>query len=151
VLLESNKKAIIEVVEHKPVVAIVPIDCHKNILLVRQYRHPARQYLLEVPAGMVEDGEEPDDAAIRELREEIGYSSNNLRLLGRFWSSPGFTDEYMYCYIAKNLIENKLPADDDEDIRVESVPFDRINKLIKLGEIQDAKTIAILLMAIEVF
>ena len=148
---ESNKKAVREIVEHKPAVAIVPIDDNENVLLVRQYRHPAKQYLLEVPAGLIETEEEPDIAAMRELREEIGYSSNNLRLLGGFWSSPGFTDEYMYCYIARDLVENRLPADDDENIEVESIPITQVHKLIKFGEITDAKTIALLLMAFEIF
>ncbi|SVA23020.1 uncharacterized protein METZ01_LOCUS75874 [marine metagenome] len=127
------------------------MDGDGNILLVRQYRHPAKEHLLEVPAGLIDEGEEPDEAAMRELREEVGYRSTNLRLLGGFWSSPGFTDEYMYCYLANNLVQSSLPSDDDEDITVEKIPLNRIHQLIKLGEIQDAKTIAVILMATEIF
>ena len=127
------------------------MDGDGNILLVRQYRHPAKEHLLEVPAGLIDEGEEPDEAAMRELREEVGYRSTNLRLLGGFWSSPGFTDEYMYCYLANNLVQSSLPSDDDEDITVEKIPLSRIHQLIKLGEIQDAKTIAVILMATEIF
>ena len=119
--------------------------------MVRQYRHPTKEYLLEVPAGLIEEGENPDEAAMRELQEEVGYRSTNLRILGGFWSSPGFTDEYMYCYLARNLVKSSLPSDDDEDITVEKTPLSKIHQLIKLGEIQDAKTIAIILMATEVF
>ena len=93
---DENKNTIIrEVVEHKPAVAIVPIDDEDNVIMVRQYRHPASLNLLEIPAGIIENDEEPDSAALRELQEEIGYTSTNIRLLGGFWSSPGFTDEYM--------------------------------------------------------
>ncbi|MBI50446.1 MAG: ADP-ribose pyrophosphatase [Chloroflexi bacterium] len=149
---DENKKTIIrEVVEHKPAVAIVPIDDEDNVIMVRQYRHPASLNLLEIPAGIIENDEEPDAAALRELQEEIGYTSTNIRLLGGFWSSPGFTDEYMYGYLARNLVESHLPADEDEEISVEKIPINKIQKLIKLGEIQDAKSIALLLMVIYLF
>ena len=118
---------------------------------MRQYRHPASLNLLEIPAGIIENDEEPDAAALRELQEEIGYTSTNIRLLGGFWSSPGFTDEYMYGYLARNLVESHLPADEDEEISVEKIPINKIQKLIKLGEIQDAKSIALLLMVIYLF
>jgi ADP-ribose pyrophosphatase len=148
---QDNKAFVREVVEHKPAVAIVPIDDDDKVIMVRQYRHPTSLNLLEVPAGIIEDGEEPGITALRELQEEIGYTSTNLRLLGGFWSSPGFTDEYMYGYVARNLVENQLSADDDEDISVEKIPINRIGQLIKLGEIQDAKSIALLLMATYLF
>jgi len=149
---DENKKTIIrEVVEHKPAVAIVPIDDEDNVIMVRQYRHPASLNLLEIPAGIIENDEEPDSAALRELQEEIGYTSTNIRLLGGFWSSPGFTDEYMYGYLARNLVESHLPADEDEEISVEKIPINKIQQLIKLGEIQDAKSIALLLMVIYLF
>ena len=151
ITLESGKEIFREVIEYKAAVAIAPIDDDDNILLVRQYRHPTKEYLLEVPAGLIEEGENPDEAAMRELQEEVGYRSTNLRILGGFWSSPGFTDEYMYCYLARNLVKSSLPSDDDEDITVEKIPLSKIHQLIKLGEIQDAKTIAIILMATEVF
>lgn len=148
VLLKTGVKASREVVEHRPAVAIVPVDSENNVLLVRQYRHPAKSDLLEVPAGIIEIGEEPEIAAIRELQEEVGYTSRNLRLLFGFWTSPSFTDEYIYGYLARDLVEKRLPQDFDEDISVEKIPIRRIQKLIRLGEIQDAKSIA-LLMALE--
>ena len=151
ILLENGAQAQREVVEHRPAVAILPIDSENNALLVKQYRHPTSQYILEVPAGLVELDEEPDETAMRELREETGYASKNLRLLGGLWSSPGFTDEYLYCYLAKDLVENRLPADEDEEITVEKIPLSRVDQLIKLGEIQDAKTVAVILMATKLF
>ena len=143
----NDKKHLREVVEHNPAVAILPIDDHGNILFVRQYRHPTKENLLEVPAGIIEEGEHPADTAMRELQEEVGYASANLRPLGGFWSSPGFTDEYLHCFIATSLVKSKLPEDEDEEITIETIHKSKIAKLIKLGEIQDAKTIAILMMA----
>ena len=88
---------------------------------------------------------------MRELQEEIGFTCRNLRALGGFWMSPGYCTEFMYAYVAKDLVPSSLDADDDEDIQVERVPMSRVSKLIRLGEIQDAKTIAALLMAIHLF
>jgi ADP-ribose pyrophosphatase len=147
VSLPDGRETSREVVEHAAAVAIVPIDDEGNTLLVRQYRHPAGQALLEVPAGMVEDGESPDETAQRELQEETGFASRNLRPLGGFWSTPGFCTEFMYAYLAKNLVPSTLANDHDEFIDVERIPMERIPQLIRLGEIQDAKSIAALLMA----
>jgi ADP-ribose pyrophosphatase len=140
-----------EFVAKSNAVVMVPIDNEDNVLLVRQWRHPAGQALLEAPAGGVEEGESADDCAQRELQEEIGYASRNLRALGGFWTTPGFCDEFMYVYLAKDLIESKLPADDDEDIQLERIPLVRVEKLIRLGEITDGKTIAALLMSIHMY
>ena len=150
-LLPDGRQVSREVVVHNGAVVIVPIDQDDHVLLVRQYRHAAGESLLEAPAGTLEDSESPDDCAQRELQEEIGYASTNLRALGGFWSSPGFCTEFIYAYMARNLVESKLSADDDEDIGVERVPTSRIPELIRLGEIRDAKTIAALLMAMYLF
>jgi ADP-ribose pyrophosphatase len=107
--------------------------------------------LLEAPAGVIDPDESPDDCAQRELREETGYASRNLRALGGFWSSPGFCTEFMYPYLAKDLVESRLDPDDDEDIEVQRFSVSRISQLIRLGEIQDAKTIASLLMTLHLF
>ncbi len=136
-----------EVVHHPGAVAIAPIDADGNVLMVRQYRHAAERYLLEIPAGVLESGESPDDTAQRELQEEVGFASRNLRALGGLYMSPGFCDEFIYIYIAKDLVPSRLPGDEDEDITVERVPMDRVEKLIRLGEIQDGKSVAALLMA----
>lgn len=147
VALPSGRQTTREVVEHDAAVVIVPIDSENNVLLVRQYRYPAEQTLLEAPAGVVNDSESPDDCAQRELQEETGFAARNLRPLGAFWTTPGFCTEFMYAYLAKDLVPSKLNADDDESIQVEKFPVSRIPQLIRLGEIQDAKTIAALLMA----
>ncbi len=151
VLLPNGRNATREVVEHRPSVVVVPIDADGNAILVRQYRYPADQVLLEAPAGVVEESETPDDCAMRELQEEIGFSSRDLRALGGFWVSPGYCTEFMYAYLAKDLVPGRLEADADESIEVERVSISRVSRLIRLGEIQDAKTIAALLMAVYLF
>ena len=147
VLLDLGFETNIDIVEHKPAVSIVPIDEKDRLIMVRQYRHPSSRQLLEIPAGIIEDGEDPEETALRELQEETGFSSKNLRLMTGFWSSPGFTNEYMYAFIAKDLLESKLPQDEDEDISVEKIPLDQVERLIKFGEIEDAKSIACIMMA----
>ena len=151
VLLPNGRNATREVVEHRPSVVVVPIDADGNAILVRQYRYPAEQVLLEAPAGVVEESETPDDCAMRELQEEIGFSSRDLRVLGGFWMSPGYCTEFMYAYLAKDLVPSRLEADADESIEVQRVSISRVSRLIRLGEIQDAKTIAALLMAVYLF
>ena len=146
-LMPSGQEITREVVQHPGAVAIIPIDHDDNVLLVRQYRYAAGQSLLELPAGVLESGESPDDTAQRELQEEIGYASMNLRALGGVYSSPGFCTEFLYLYVARDLVPSRLPGDDDEDITVETIPMSRVDQLIRLGEIQDAKTVAGLLMA----
>ena len=151
VLMPDGSRITRELVHHPGAVAIVPIDDDDNVLMVRQYRYAAGQSLLEIPAGVLEDGESPDDTAQRELQEEVGFASRNLRALGGLYSSPGFCDEFLYMYIARDLVASSLPGDDDEDISVERIPISRIDRLIRVGEIQDAKTVAGLLMAVHLF
>lgn len=151
IVLGNSEEFKREVVEHNTAVTMVPIDNNENVLLVRQYRHPTQLTLLETPAGIVEELESPDEAAQRELREEVGYGSYDLRIMGGFWTSPGFCTEFMYAYIAKDLRPSPLEQDSDENILVEKLPLSRITQLIRLGEIQDSKTITALLMAIHLF
>ena len=146
VLLPNGAQSTREVVDHDNAVVIVPVDSEDNVLLVRQYRYPVEATLLEAPAGIIEDSEDPDEAAQRELQEETGYASKSLTPMGGFWSSPGFCTEFMYAYLARDLVPSPLSPDDDEFIEVERQPISRIPQLIRLGEIQDAKTIAALLM-----
>ncbi len=145
--LPGGRESTREVVEHAASVVIVPVDADGNVLLVRQFRYPVGHSLLEAPAGGVETGESPDDSAQRELQEETGYASRGLLALGGFWMSPGYCTEYMHAYLARELVPSQLNPDEDEDITVERVPIDRIKKLVRWGEIKDAKTVAALYMA----
>ena len=146
--LRNGGRAIREVVEHRPAVVLVPIDPDGNMVLVRQYRYPAGETLLEAPAGIIEESETPLACAQRELQEETGYRARHLKALGSFWTTPGFSDELMYGYVATGLEPSRLEPDDDEDITVERIPPSQVTELIQRGEIRDAKTIAALLMVI---
>jgi len=151
VLLDNGRETEREVVDHRPAVVIVPIDESDNVIMIRQFRYPTENTILEVPAGIVETSESPMECAQRELQEEIGYMARNMRSIGGFWASPGFCNEYLHAYTARDLIPSKLPADEDENIEIQRIPLSSIPKLIRCGEIEDAKSIAALLMATTVF
>jgi ADP-ribose pyrophosphatase len=136
-----------EIVEHAPVVAIVPIDEDGDVILVRQYRLAAEEGLLEVPAGLVDEGEDLEAAAQRELQEETGYRADELRRLGGFFVSPGFCTEFIHIFLATGLIESSLDGDEDEDIVVERVPLREAVHLVRSGGIKDAKSVAGILLA----
>jgi len=146
--LSSGKKTKREIVEHAGCTAIVAIDSENNILLVRQYRKAAEMMLLEIPAGGIEPGEKPLDSARRELEEETGFSAARWEELSLFYTSPGFTTEYMHLYLATDLKPAKRAPDDDENIELVRVPLKKAPELIASREICDAKSIAGLLMAL---
>jgi ADP-ribose pyrophosphatase len=131
-----------EIVEHGDAVAVVPIDKDGNILLVKQYRTAAGKDLLEIPAGGIEQGENPLDTVKRELQEEIGYLPNKITSLGGFYASPGYNTEYLYLYFASDLVPAKLHAEDTDSIEVVPVPIKSITDYIKSGKICDSKSIA---------
>ena len=148
VTVSNGNKTIREVVDHPGAVAIVPITNDEKILLVRQYRYAAQKFLLEIPAGTLEIGEDPRVAAIRELREETGFSANILKDLTGFWTAPGFCTEFIHGYIARELQEDPLSPDDDEFFEIEEIRIDDVKDLIRRGQIQDAKSISCLLATI---
>ncbi len=141
----SGKRTTREIVEHSDCVAVVAIDDQDNVLLVRQFRHAVGKFLLEIPAGSVESGEEPIDCVRRELQEEIGYLPQKIDELGGFYAIPGYGTEYLHCYLASNLVLSRLVAEDTDDIELVRVPRGQIPQLIASGEICDAKSIAALL------
>ena len=138
-----------EIAEHGASVCIVPVDSQGNVLLVRQYRKPVEDQLLEVPAGGVEPGESPLEAAVRELQEEVGFAAREIQLLSSFWISPGWCTEFMSAYLATELEPASLPADYDENIAVVPVPLSEVEGLMRSGEIKDLKSIASLLLAVK--
>jgi ADP-ribose pyrophosphatase len=133
-----------EIVEHPGSVAIVAVDGDQRIWLVRQLREAARKQLVELPAGARDEGEEPLEAAKRELREECGLTGGNWQELAAFWTTPGFCREYMHLYLAEGV--NAGDADPDEDEDVEIVHWHVEELAAKLGEIEDAKTLVGLLL-----
>ena len=141
----GGKKTTREVVEHSNCIAVVAIDEHNNVLLVRQFRYPVDRFLLEIPAGGIDPGEEPVDSVRRELQEEIGYFPRKTDRLGGFYAVPGYGTEYLHCFLATDLMPGRLVAEDTDDIELVRVSPDEIPRLIASGEICDAKSIAALL------
>jgi len=144
---EGDTTYVREVVRHPGSAVIVPVFSDDTVALIRQYRHPARRYLLEVPAGSLDQGETPDAGAARELEEELGFRAGVLEKLSEFFVSPGFLEEKMWLYLATDLTETAQRLDDDEIVEVVRVPFSSALQMITNGEIADAKTIIGLMLA----
>jgi ADP-ribose pyrophosphatase len=141
----SGEKTTREIVEHDDCVVIVALDKEGNVLLVSQFRQPTGKELLEIPAGGINNGEDPAQAACRELQEETGYFPQKLSKLGGFYSAPGYCTEYLHLYLATDLVFDPLQAEDTEDIELTRVALADIPELITSGDICDAKSIAGLL------
>ena len=139
-----------ETIAHNDAVTILPVDDDGQVWLVRQYRHPAGKYLLELPAGVAESGEDPAMSAMRELQEEIGMGARSLDKIGGFWLAPGYSTEYMHVFIARDLFESRLPGDDDESIQIEKMNLDAALKLAEKGEFEDSKTLIALMWAAKI-
>ena len=144
---EADRTYIREVVHHPGSAVILPAFDDGTIALVKQYRHPAVKYLLELPAGTLNDRESPEHGAARELEEELGMVASNLEKLSEFFVSPGFCEEKMWLYLATGLTPTAQRLEDDELIEVVRLPIDRALQMITDGEIEDAKTIIGLLLA----
>jgi ADP-ribose pyrophosphatase len=125
----------------------VPVFDDGSVGLVRQYRHPAVRYLLEVPAGTLRRGEIPEEGAARELEEELGLVCGSMEKLSEFFVSPGFLEEKMWIFLATQLTETQQRLEDDELIEVVRLPLSQALNLITTGEIEDAKTIIGLMLA----
>jgi ADP-ribose pyrophosphatase len=147
VRLPNGQVAFLDIVEHPGAVTLIPIDSQDRILFVRQYRHAAGLDLLELPAGTLEEGEEPEVCAHREVREETGMSAGKMRKIGGFLLAPGYSTEYLTIYLATDLYPDPLQGDDDEFISVENIPLKKVPELISQGVIQDAKSLAAWLLA----
>jgi ADP-ribose pyrophosphatase len=130
-----------EIVVHPGAVCIVARPTPDQVILIRQYRHAAGRELLEIPAGTLHAGEDPRECAIRELEEEAGYLASTMIERGRFWTTPGFTTEFMYLYEATNLTRTQINPDEDEVIEVDIVSRSEALRFIDDGLVQDAKSI----------
>jgi ADP-ribose pyrophosphatase len=128
------------IVQHPGSAVIMPVDAKKRILLVKQYRLPARRFLWELPAGKIDAGETPLQAAKRELKEETGCKAKQWTKLAEFYPSPGFLAEKMTIYLAQELVEGEATPMDDERIEKKWFAAKEIEEMLRSGKILDAKT-----------
>ena len=145
VSLPNDELAFREIVKHKEGVCIIPVF-DNEIIFVSQFRSGAEKVLLELPAGIVDENESPLDAAMRELQEETKYSSTNITYLGRYYSSPGFTNELVHLYLAEDLFESPLAEDKDEFIELHRYNVKQLKRLLTSNTITDMKTALGLMM-----
>jgi ADP-ribose pyrophosphatase len=145
--LSTGEKGLREVVHHPGGVVVVAQKDENTILMVKQYRYPIKQISLELPAGRLEKDENPDLAIKRELEEETGFVAKSWKSLGYIYTTPGICDEKLYLYHATDLIFKEQKPDEGEIIEHFEYAIKEIFKLIKTGEINDAKTICALMRA----
>ncbi|MGN1334580.1 MAG: NUDIX hydrolase [Anaerovoracaceae bacterium] len=135
-----------EIVEHNGGAVMAALTEDKKLIMVRQYRKPAGKVILEVPAGKIDPGEKPLDAAIRELKEETGYTATKVELLTEFYPSVGYSEEKLYLYLCTGLTPGETCFDENEAIDIEEIRLDKLFKMAMSGEIDDAKTLIAILM-----
>jgi ADP-ribose pyrophosphatase len=145
-ILENGRELTRDVIRHNGSVVILAVDDAKSkrdpmIVMERQYRHAAREFLLEVPAGKMEEGEDALAAAKRELLEETGFKAKRWRKMIRYFASPGFLGEFMQVFLAEGLTLGDAQPEYDEQIEIEMMPFSRLLKMIHEGKIHDGKTL----------
>ena len=147
VKLPNGNVVRLEIIRHRGAAAVVPVDEEGRAVLIRQYRHATAGYLLEVPAGTLDPGEAPEACALREVEEETGLRAARLTPLGWIWTTPGFTDERIWLYLATGLTPTQSAHESDEVITVERLPFAEAVRMATAGEITDAKSVCAILRA----
>jgi len=143
----DGKQRDYDLIDIQNAVTILPVDDEGLVYFVRQYRIGAGGFLLELPAGKVEADEEPLRTAEREVREETGMSAGEMLPLGEFYMTPGYANEYMYCYLARGLRHDPLTPDSDEFLDLVKIPLAKVREMVAAGEIKDSKSLAVLLLA----
>jgi ADP-ribose pyrophosphatase len=140
--LPNGKQSKREIVKHPGAVAVIPITKDKKIVFVEQYRKPLEKSLVEIPAGKLDNNEQPLMAAIRELEEETGYTAKDLSFVTSFYTSPGFADEIIHLYITDSIerLENPVTGDEDEFVDVVELTLDEAKQYVEDERIHDAKT-----------
>lgn len=145
ILLPNGHPAFREYIRHQGAVCVVPLTEQKDIILVEQYRYPMKNLTLEIPAGKLDPGETPLQGAVRELEEETGLRNADLRFIGELYTSPAILTEVIHMYIATGFTAGEQHPDDDEFVRLVTMPLDKAVQKILDGEIKDAKTQAAVL------
>lgn len=143
--LPDGSMALREVVEHPGGVAVLPLEDDGTVWCVRQFRYPFSETLLEIPAGKLETGEEPEQAARRELSEETGLEAGELRYLGRHYCSPGYNSEILHIFLARDLRHGTAHPDAGEFLSVERHPLSALTALALAGDLPDTKTVVAVL------
>lgn len=138
-----------EIIEHKGAVAIVAITNDNKVVLVKQYRKAIEKEIYELPAGKIEIGETPLECAIRELKEETGYSVDSLKLIHKYYTTPGFSNQLVFIYLAKNLIPGESNLEEDEFLEVYEIDREEAYNMVINNEICDSKTVIGLLLTKE--
>jgi len=147
--IPGGKHALREIVEHPGGVCVLPIDEDGNAILVRQFRYAFMKEMLEAPAGKLEPGEDPAEAARRELREETGCICSGFEFMGKIAPSPGVYAEALWLYLATGLEYVGEDPDEDEFLKLEKVPLEKVREMCVSGEIEDAKTNILVFRAAE--
>lgn len=147
VVLPNGKKTTREVIWHNGAVCVVPFDDDNNVYMVKQFRYPFNREVLEIPAGKIDKGENPDTAVLRELEEEIGMTAKTLIPIGEFYPSVAYTTEVIYMYMATGLKKTSQNLDEDEFLNVEKHNFNTVCNMIMENKIGDGKTISAILKA----
>ncbi len=147
VLLSDGNKSYREVIKHPGGVVVVALKDEDTILMVKQFRFPLQKELIELPAGRLEVGENPDDAIKRELLEETGYEAKEWKSLGYIFTTPGICTEKLYLYMAKDLTFKEQNLDEDEILKVYEYKINDVLEMIKDGRINDSKTVCALTRA----
>lgn len=144
--LPDRKYSKREIVEHSGAVAIIAVNSEGNIILIKQFRKPVEEVLIEIPAGRIEANEDPQHTALRELEEETGFKANKITKLVEYYSSPGFSNEVLHIYLAEELETGIAKPDEDEYIEIFPTDLEAAIEKIKSGEIKDSKAIVGILM-----
>ena len=147
VILPDGKEAGREIVLHSGGVGVIAVDGDKNVLMVSQYRKPYDEMVLEVPAGKLDDGEDPKSAGIRELREETGYDAEKITYMGKYYPTPGYCSEIISLYLAEGLSFVGQNLDPGEFVEVKKMPLAKLVQLVMDNQIPDAKTAIAILKA----
>ncbi len=151
ILLPNGNKGVREVVRHPGAVCVLPLTEDGEVIFVNQFRYALNKVTLEVPAGKLEKGEDPTEAALRELSEETGIEAKKIVPMGALYTTPALMDEIIYMYIATDLSQGEQHLDEDEFVNAIKIPLDKAVEMVMNGEIRDAKTQTMILKADKYF
>ncbi len=145
IILPNGNKAVREYIKHQGAVCVVPVTDKMEVVAVRQYRYPIGRVTVEIPAGKLDKGEEPLEAAKRELGEETGVECADIKYIGALYPSVAYTDEIIHMYLAENLVYGQSHTDEDEFLNVVKIPLKDFVEMVMDGKVQDSKTMAAIL------